>query len=283
MRHGLFLGSAAVRDGLLTEAQLRSKSVQRVIRDVYADARITVDHGVRIAAANLVMPEPVAIAGRSAAWLHGVRLTGVKDPVEVVAEEDVRRHSRAGLTVHTGALPAADVEQVGRFRVTTSARSCLDATRWYDEESAGTLIDAMVFRRLVTPVDLQRQLANSTGRGLLRAARRLALVDGRAESPPESALRLKVSRAGLPPPEPQIEVWHNGKFVARVDLGWREVKVALEYDGAWHGDPGQLGRDRKRLNALVAAGWTVIFVTAADMRDLSGILAQVHQALRSAA
>jgi hypothetical protein len=44
-----------------------------------------------------------------------------------------------------------------------------------------------------------------------------------------------------------------------------EPLVAVEYDGAWHGRPGQLAHDRRRLNALVAVGWTVLHVTAADM------------------
>ncbi|MEP6697029.1 MAG: hypothetical protein ABJA34_09150 [Pseudonocardiales bacterium] len=96
-------------------------------------------------------------------------------------------------------------------------------------------------------------------------------------------LRLRVIRAGLPPPEAQIEVWHDGQFVARVDLGWHGAKVALEYDGAWHGAPGRLAGDRKRTNALVPTGWIVIYVTAADLRDLSGILVRVRQALRAAA
>jgi len=231
----------------------------------------------------MVMPELVAIAGRSAAWLHGVRLAGPRDPVELVAEEDVRRHPRGGLTVHTGWLPETDVVRLGRFRATTPARTCVDSARWHDEEAAIELVDALLSARLVRPADLDRQVAASVGRGLTRAHRILPLADGRAESPPESRLRLKVIRAGLPPPEPQIEVWHKGEFVARVDLGWRKAKVGLEYDGSWHGAAGQLASDRKRLNALVAAGWTIIFVTSADMRDLSPILTHVRQALRSAA
>jgi hypothetical protein len=283
LRRRLFLGSTAVRDGLLTERRLRSKRVRRVLRDVYADALLTVDHGVRIAAADLVLPDLVAIAGRSAAWLHGVRLAGPNDAVEVVAEKTVRRHPRSGVDVHTGGLPSTDVEQVGSLRVTTPARTCVDLARWYDEDAAITFLDAILSARLVTVADLDRQLAGSAGRGLVRAERLLSLADGRSESPRESVLRLRVIRAGLPPPEPQIEVWHNGTLVARVDLGWREARTALEYDGAWHGAPGQLAGDRRRLNALVAAGWTVIHVTAADLHDLSAVLAQVRQALRSAA
>jgi very-short-patch-repair endonuclease len=52
--------------------------------------------------------------------------------------------------------------------------------------------------------------------------------------------------------------------------------VAIEYDGAWHAEHEQLSRDRRRLNRLVAAGWTVLHVTAADMRDPVALVAQVR-------
>ncbi|WP_222263215.1 endonuclease domain-containing protein [Modestobacter marinus] len=82
----------------------------------------------------------------------------------------------------------------------------------------------------------------------------MALADGRAESPPESRLRVLLTMAGLPP-VPQWSVRRaDGVFIARVDLAYPAVRLAVEYDGAWHGEPGQLGRDRRRLNALVAAG-----------------------------
>ena len=67
----------------------------------------------------------------------------------------------------------------------------------------------------------------------------------------------------------------DGRFVARVDLAFPEHRVAVEYDdGAWHGAPGQLTRDRRRLNALVAAGWIVLHVTAADLRQPEEIVAR---------
>lgn len=282
LRRTVFLGSCVVRNGQLTPAQLRSKAVRRLMHDAYADAMLPVDHGLRIAAATLVVPDLVAVAGQSAAWLHGVRLARASDPVELVAKPSVRRHARGQVTVHTGRLPEHDVQRVGRFRVTTPARTCVDVTRWYrDEAEAVALVDAMLAAEAVTTGEIATQLRISTGRGLVRAGRALALVDGRAESPPESVLRVRVIRAGLPPPVPQLEIWHEGAFVARVDLGWRGVKVALEYDGAWHAGTGQLARDRRRLNALTRAGWTVIFVTATDMHDLSRVMAQLRAALGS--
>jgi very-short-patch-repair endonuclease len=77
----------------------------------------------------------------------------------------------------------------------------------------------------------------------------------------------------------QFTVRHEGRFVARVDFAWPEHKLALEYDGLWHGEPGQFAKDRQRLNKLRAAGWQVIHVTAADLRDPRRLLRLIADAL----
>ena len=108
-----------------------------------------------------------------------------------------------------------------------------------------------------------------------------AFADPRAESPPESRLRLLLARAGLPA-VPQFVVRDaDGRFVARVDLAYPELCLAVEYDGAWHAEDGQFARDRQRLNRLVAAGWVVLHVTAADLRRPDQLVARVR-ALRAA-
>jgi very-short-patch-repair endonuclease len=71
----------------------------------------------------------------------------------------------------------------------------------------------------------------------------------------------------------------DGRFVARIDFAWPEHRLALEYDGAWHGEPDQLRRDRRRLNRLAAAGWRVRFVTAAEMYRPEEIVDDVRRAL----
>ena len=107
-----------------------------------------------------------------------------------------------------------------------------------------------------------------------------ALADGLAQSPPETRVRLLLHRSGLPAPAAQYRVVDgDGHFVARVDFGWPELKVALEYDGRWHAEPGQFAKDRRRLNRLTAAGWRVIFVTAEDLRDPAGLVERVGAAL----
>ena len=67
--------------------------------------------------------------------------------------------------------------------------------------------------------------------------------------------------------------------MARVDFAWPEHRVAVEYDGAWHAEPGQFARDRQRLNRLQAAGWRVVFVTAADLHRPGKLVVRVAAAL----
>jgi hypothetical protein len=53
-------------------------------------------------------------------------------------------------------------------------------------------------------------------------------------------LRLAVHDAGLPPPTPQLEVRAaGGRLLARLDLGWEQERVGVEYDGStWAGSRG---------------------------------------------
>jgi very-short-patch-repair endonuclease len=53
----------------------------------------------------------------------------------------------------------------------------------------------------------------------------------------------------------------------------------VEYDGLWHRDPAQFEADRRRLNRLTAAGWRVMFVTAADMHRPQELVRRIAAAL----
>ena len=86
-------------------------------------------------------------------------------------------------------------------------------------------------------------------------------------------------RSGVPTPVAQHEVVEHGRFLARVDFAWPAHMLAVEYDGEWHGRPQQVGPDRERLNRLFAAGWRVIFATAADLRLPEQLLARIRVGL----
>ena len=148
---------------------------------------------------------------------------------------------------------------------TVPEATALDLAARLPGDEAVVAVDRVLAGGLVDLAPLRARAAAGTGRGSARARAVCALADERAESPPETRLRLLVVRSGLPAPVPQFTVRQGGRFVARVDLGWPDLCVAVEYDGAWRAEPGQFARDRRRLNALQAAGRRVVFVTARDL------------------
>ncbi|MBI3214509.1 MAG: DUF559 domain-containing protein [Mycobacterium sp.] len=122
------------------------------------------------------------------------------------------------------------------------------------------------------------------GVDLTAADRALGLVDGGAESPQETRLRLIVVTDGVPRPQTQIEFHDDyGKVMIRVDMGWPDWKVAVEYDGAQHWTDGrQRAWDIERIAMLEALGWTVIRVSADMLRRPDVIVARVREKLRAA-
>lgn len=277
----VFRGREAVDAGLLTSKQLRSRAWRRIYRDVYADAELPPTHGLAIAGAALLAPPSAVLGGRSAAYLLGAEsLVDSSSPVEVIVPEHGRFGPVTGLRVRRAPLPDSDVRSVGRYSCTTPVRTALDIARLEQLPESVVALDVLLARGLVLPGRLAEAAACLLpARGTRRARRAVDLADERSESPPESMLRVRLRLAGLTPVPQYVVRDAAGHFVARVDLAFPEQRVAIEYDGAWHGKPGQLAHDRRRLNALVAAGWTVLHITAADLHDPAAVVDAVRRLL----
>ncbi len=102
-------------------------------------------------------------------------------------------------------------------------------------------------------------------RGVCQLRELLPLVDAGAASPKESRLRLLLVDKGFQVPETQIPVLENGVPVAFLDMGWRELQLAVEYDGEQHRtDRMQYVRDVRRLPMVERKGWEVIRVLKED-------------------
>jgi hypothetical protein len=133
-------------------------------------------------------------------------------------------------------------------------------------------------------VDIESVISAHPGaRGMSRLRRVLPLVDGGAESPQETLTRLVLIDAGLPCPRTQIQVYDGYEvFVARIDMGYEDVRVGIEYDGPQHWtDPAVRQHDIDRQVALQDLGWKIIRAS----RDLlkfrrSTFVARVASALR---
>lgn len=100
----------------------------------------------------------------------------------------------------------------------------------------------------------------------MQARKAIALFDSGAQSPKESWLRIVLMQAGLPRPQTQIPVIDEfGSTFAYLDMGWEDVKVAVEYDGDQHRiDRRQYAWDVRRLETIERLGWIVIRVVAGD-------------------
>lgn len=96
-------------------------------------------------------------------------------------------------------------------------------------------------------------------RGSARLDRVVALADPRAESPPETRLRLLLALSGLPVPQVQFPLYDDrGRSWVRFDLAYPDALLAIEYDGAEHDDP----LDRVRDARTAALGWQTLRITA---------------------
>ncbi len=280
----MFFAPDAVRRGLLSKNDLRSSAWRQLFHHVYADARLEISHRTRCwAAASWLFPPGCAVAGRSAVALLGGPAPGAQQPVEVLVDPPSRFGPLTGLLIHVAHWREGEVQRIDGMPVTAGVRTCWDLACWLDVVEAVALIDALLHGGVVHSADLASYLVSRHGdRGARRFAEAVSLVDGGAESLPESRLRVRLVRAGLPRPVTQHVINRNGRFVARVDLAWPAFKVAVEYDGVWHHDPEQFHRDRQRLNRLLGEDWIVLHVTSKRMKeDFDGVLAEIRSALHA--
>lgn len=252
--------------GRLTRGQLRSSAWQRLFRDVYACASVRVTHEVRaVAAARLLFPGSV-VSGRSAAVLWGVPAADVDDDVELTLPPGSSACSVPGVRVRRRRLAPEDVRTRRRTRLTTPEITAVDLGRAPGPVAdTVALVDALVVAGVADLERIRAAASAATGQGCRRARLVAGRADGLAGSPQETRLRLLIHDSRLPRPVAQYVVRDETGFVARVDFAWPEHKVAVEYEGTWHGDRQNVAKDRRRLNRLTAAGWRVVFVTAADL------------------
>ena len=143
-------------------------------------------------------------------------------------------------------------------------------------------MDALMRARPFTIADVEllaRAHRGAPGLPKLRTA--LPLVDGGAESPRETWLRLLFIDAGLPRPVTQYVVHaEDGRYLRRLDMVWEEYKVAAEYDGQQHlADRRQYAKDVWVNRELQRLNWHVIHVIKEDRGQ--DIVAHARAALLS--
>ena len=222
-------------------------------------------------------------AGTAASHLSAAALFRLAKPPTVPQVTIPQRASGRfrGAEVFRAQLGAGEACIRRRIRCTTPSRTVIDcaAAGLVEGEALWDLVDSVLCKKLTQPSRLirasGREWASTRGprrHGLERLERALDVwrSGAPAGSPPEAKLQRKLIEWGFPRAERQIEVFdEDGRFVARADVGIRELKVLFEYDSDEHHGPRFWLADDARRERIEELGWTVIVIDRFDLRPSS--------------
>jgi hypothetical protein len=260
-----FRGTEALAAGIVTPHRLRT-DFEAVHRNVYIPRGKKLTPVTRAIAAWLWSGRSATLAGLSAAALHRTRWIDDWLPAELNRRS---RDKARGIILHSDSLDDDETCMRDGIRLTTPARTAFDLGRRKGLITAVIRLDALMHSTELKPADVELLADRHRGvRGLVQLRQALLIADGGAESPCETKTRLMLIGSGLPWPRTQVMVRNDwGVVVARIDMGWEEWKVGVEFDGAQHWtDPAQRTRDIDRLAELQARGWAIIRVSADMLR-----------------
>lgn len=272
-------------DGL-SPSTLRSRAWSSPHRGVRVLAG-SVDDRARIAALLRALPEGAFCCGPTAAVFLGLPLPrrleapALQTPFIAVPRDHVRIR-REGVVGRRLNVEEGDIVDVDGVRCTSYVRTWADLAGSLSVTELTVITDRLLSRRhpLSTRSELEavhrRQLG---GRGSPARRQSLDLASDGSESPRESELRVLLVMAGLPTPECNVEIFDGRRFVARVDMLYRDARVIIEYDGDYHRDPRQWSKDQARRAELESLGYRVTVVTARDFDTPDVLVARIRRLL----
>ncbi|HRO29238.1 MULTISPECIES: endonuclease domain-containing protein [Micrococcaceae] len=118
---------------------------------------------------------------------------------------------------------------------------------------------------LDTPAGLAAAVASAGRRpGIRRARHVIDQTRVGADSPQETRVRLALVDAGLPEPELQVKGDPAERWSPEADLAYRDLKIAIQYDGKHHRSREQQAADAYRDEWFQRHGWLVVRLTWAD-------------------
>lgn len=299
-RHG---GVMSILNGPFTFRQAATKGVHpkelgelcaagelvRPSQGLFLPRHLADDPDARIAAISLVLPPGAAVARETAAWLLGV---DVRPParwqdaplLECLVPLGAIRPRRPDVRAYISDLPAQDVMTLGPVPCTTATRTALDLARYRPRFLGLGAVDALTHLGLTSVPELEAAATGLDGHRFIRRAREVIdLCEPATESTGESWTRLRIIDAGFPRPTVQISLRDStGREVYRLDMGFKDAKVAVEYDGTEHHlrTVAQRAHDDARRDDIHARfGWRTL---AADKGGVLGARPDLEGALMEA-
>lgn len=275
----------------LARMQRRGELV-RIRRGAYAGRDLTADDAPddylaaaeRLAARHRLLidgtlpqlhPRAVISHG-SAAVLHKLPIfPGALRHLHVTRDRHGGGVRRSVLHVHGAPLANAEIEVIEGIPVTSLARTVADLARTLPYDQAVAIGDralALGLERSDLAIAVDAALKRT---GASQARRVVDFIDRRSESVGESFSRVVFDRDGLPPPQPQFEVFtDDGMLVGRTDFGWPALRTLGEFDGREkylryrrEGETIEefVLREKEREDAIRDLGWQLVRWVWADL------------------
>jgi very-short-patch-repair endonuclease len=282
------------QDGLLTrqqvlagdvgaaeiEGHLRRGRWQRVLPQIYAIGSDPLDQRRMVRATYLWGGPDSVVIGESALWWQRRLPAPPNGPVEVAIPHMRSARSPAGVLVRRQTIAAEHRLHYDRVQVARIAH--VIATQLF--RTGTELLDQALRSRWVTldqVVAVQRTRLGA--RHSARAGRILQDAATAAHSPAERLLHRLLRSAGITGWQANADLTIEGSSICP-DVRFDTLRLLIEVDGfAFHTDHGAFENDRRRQNALVLAGWTVLRFTWRQLTDEpQRVIAEIRRAIERA-
>ena len=267
----------------VTENRLRGSDLQRPFHAVRVSSRTPLSLEQRCRALATRLPESSWFCGVTAALLIGVPMprrvendrslhVAVVHPARAPRGNHVRGHSysEAHHRPWHGLLVSSPEQMWLQLATVLSLR---------DLVAAG---DYLVHHRL--PHSTIAKLSEAVEawapfRGVRACRAAIPLLSTRAESRPESHLRVLLLTSSLDGLRVNVRITVTGGWRYRGDVVFPAARMIVEYQGDQHRDPKEYRDDLTRISRLEADDWYVMQVTAGDLDHPDELVARIRRAL----
>jgi hypothetical protein len=275
--------------------QIRTGAVERPRRGAYVDGpawRAMSDeqrYAVRCRAAHRQAVAEVFLSYVSSLPLLDAPTWGFElDDAHLTRIDGRAGRNEAGVRQHCGKVEEGDCMSAYGLQISTPLRATLEATTMGSLEASVVVANHFLHRGDFTKEQLQARFENSMNSWpfSLKSDLVIRLSDPRVESVGESRTLHFLWRWHFPCPDPQYEVYDNGRLIALLDFAFPELKVWIEFDGKMkyqkylrEGEDvtAAVLREKRREERIAEiTGWRCLRVTWADLAHPERLAARLQ-------
>lgn len=203
--------------------------------------------------------------------------------VDIARRRPATQLRREGVIGHRLRITREEITEHHGLWLTTPARTWRDLASSLSVEDLVVAGDYLIRERMRDFSRYQQALCSQSDLingmlphvpGSVRLRTAAQQIRPGVDSPQETRLRLRLIAGGLPEPvvNHPLEDPYDGRPLRWGDLAYPEFRIVVQYEGDHHRSSAHWALDITRDSDWHAAGWTVIRLLAADLRD-SGLLA----------